>query len=728
MAVTTISTILAAAALGAGPDVVIVDRDNVEIRTSCVVKVVGDRIADADGNGVVHVTGDDITVDFEGATLRGAAPDQAPDAYTGFAVRVSGKNITLKGARISGYKAGIYATNTDRLVIEDCDFSDNFRQRLKSTPQVEDPSDWLRPHANDNNEWLTNYGAAVYVEDSTRLKVRRIKVRDTQNGIILDRVVSAKVYDNDCSFLSGWGLAMWRSDDNVVSRNAFDFCIRGYSHRVYNRGQDSAGILMFEQCSENVIGENSATHCGDGFFGFAGDEALGKVNRREDPQWYRRRGNNNNHLGSNDFSYAAAHGIELTFSFANAILENRLVGNAICGIWGGYSQQTYILDNHIEANGQMGYGTERGGINIEHGRFNYIYGNTFKDNACGIYLWWDEDPHLLQLPWAFANEKGSDRNDLILNTIDGGGIGVQLRRTSSTRLLHNTITNVDKKLDADHMSETTLISQGGHRVARPPDKEPLYVGETRPVGARADLRGRENIIMTEWGPYDWEAPLLVRIEEAPRRHVYKMLGHETLQRFSLTAVEGVRLDQDRERDVLLVSTQARGRMLPYTLTATTASGVQRAQSALAPLVWQVVFFDYETDPRTDAEGWRAEGTAQGVASIENVLNLQYGMGGPSQLDLQPAVRDAGLRPDRFGTIATTTAVFPAGRWRLRTVSDDGIRVWLGGELVIDDWTWHPPKTHTHEFSHEHDLALEVRVEHFELDGHAVLALEIESVP
>jgi hypothetical protein len=730
MAVTTISTILAAAALGAGPDVVVVDRDNVEIRTSCVVKVSGEQhIADADGNGVVHITGSNITIDFEETTLRGAAPDQAPDAYTGIAVRVTGTNVTLKNARISGYKGGIYATGADDLVIEDCDLSDNFRQRLKSTPQAEDPSDWLRPHANDNNEWLTNYGAAVYVEDSTRLTVRRIKVRNTQNGIILDRVSDAKVYDNDCSFLSGWGLAMWRSDRNVVCRNAFDFCVRGYSHGVYNRGQDSAGILMFEQCSDNVIAENSATHGGDGFFGFAGDEALGKVNTRaQDLEWYHRRGNNSNHLGGNDFSYAAAHGIEMTFSFGNAMLENRLVGNAICGIWGGYSHQTYILDNHLEANGRMGYGAERGGINIEHGRFNYIYGNTFKDNACGIYLWWDEDPHLLRLPWAFANEKGSDRNDLILNTIDGGNTGVQLRRTTSTRLLHNTIDNVDNKVDADHLSETTLISQGSYRVAKPPDKEPFYIGETRPAGARAALRGREHIIMTEWGPYDWKAPLLMQIEEAPRRHAYKMLGREALERFSLSAVEGVRLDQGEDPAVLIVSTDARGRLQPYTLTATTASGVQQAHAALAPLVWDVLVFDYETDPRTDADAWRAEGTAQGVGSIVHVLNLQYGTGGPSQLDLQPAVRDAGLPPDRFGTIATTTAVFPAGRWRLRTVSDDGIRVWLGGELVIDDWTWHPPKTHTHEFSHEHDLALELRVEHFELDGYAVLALEIEPLP
>ena len=85
--------------------------------------------------------------------------------------------------------------------------------------------------------------------------------------------------DNDFSFNSGWGIALWRCARNVISRNAVDFCVRGYSHGVYNRGQDSAGIFVFEQNNENVFAENSATHGGDCFFGFAGREALGQTGR-----------------------------------------------------------------------------------------------------------------------------------------------------------------------------------------------------------------------------------------------------------------------------------------------------------------------------------------------------------------------------------------------------------------------------------------------------------------
>ena len=48
-------SLLLLAAAAADPPVVIVDRDNVEITTSCIVRVEAPRILDGDGNGVIHV-------------------------------------------------------------------------------------------------------------------------------------------------------------------------------------------------------------------------------------------------------------------------------------------------------------------------------------------------------------------------------------------------------------------------------------------------------------------------------------------------------------------------------------------------------------------------------------------------------------------------------------------------------------------------------------------------
>jgi len=429
--------------------------------------------------------------------LRGAPREQAADAFTGVGILVSGHDVTLRGARVSGFKVGIHAVGADGLVLEDCDVSGNFRQHLRSTKAKEADEDWLDPHHDDAHEWLTNYGAGLFVEDAKGVTVRRCRARAGQNGLVLERCAKAQVYDNDFSFLSGWGIALWRSCDNVLARNACDFCIRGYVHGVYNRGQDSAGILLFEQCSNNVIAENSATHCGDGFFSFAGQEALGGVPPPTADFDYRRKGCNDNEIYRNDLSYAAAHGLELTFSFGNVIRANRMVGNSICGIWAGYSQETDIRENHFEENGAAGVGLERGGIDIEHGSKNLIVHNSFARNACGVHLWWDADEHLVKLPWALANGHRSAGNAVAHNEFDGDTIAIQLRECDSTYVGDNTMTSVGEEL----VVSGNPPGSGGLESA-PPQLNRGLCGERRPVGAHDALAGRDKIVVDEWGPVE----------------------------------------------------------------------------------------------------------------------------------------------------------------------------------------------------------------------------------
>ena len=117
-------------------------------------------------------------------------------------------------------------------------------------------------------------------------------------------------------------------------------------------------MLLFEQSSRNIIAWNSVTHGGDGLFLWAGqstmDSGVG--------------GCNDNLIYGNDFSYAAANGIEVTFS-RNTIVANGMVGSDY-GIWGGYSYDTQILGN--------GFALNRTGIAIEHGQDNHVVGNDFR--------------------------------------------------------------------------------------------------------------------------------------------------------------------------------------------------------------------------------------------------------------------------------------------------------------------------------------------------------------
>ena len=710
---------------------VTVDRDDTAITESCRVVVQG-AIADTNGDGVVHITGEDVVVDFEGHELRGATTPLDPDAYTGVGIRVTGRGATVKNARVSGFKCGIRVSGADDVSLEDCDVSDNFRQRLKSTTRAEDDADWLWPHKNDANEWLDLYGAGIWAEDLSNVKVRRCRARNGQNGLVLDTVVDSEVYDCDFSFLSGWGIALWRSSDNTVTRNACDFCVRGYSHKRYNRGQDSAGILVFEQCNGNTFAENSATHCGDGFFGFAGKEALGETPAPTEDFSYERRGCNKNILWGNEFSYAAAHGIELTFSFDNLISRNRLIKNAICGVWGGYSRDTRIMSNTIEGNGDTGVGLERGGINIEHAQGIEITANTFTGNNCGVHLWWDEDAHFSELPWMLANGMECKDNKLSYNTFNGDDLALHLRECTNTASIANTMNDVGKEVDRTGGS---MAPETGMMPAMAMTSAPWINGETKPVGARAELAGRDKILMTEWGPYDWESPFLKENDNplltqhpspSPRAH-YHILGGAEIDR--VEGVGDVRVEKladlaGRSNNVVVTALDP-ARVTPFEVVAHTNKGTARASGLIIPWSWAVTSFAYTIDPREDVAGWREEGKS-GHGFVVNDLALAFGMNGPDDLS-RSILDEVELPSDSFGTLAATRVKIPKGRWRIRTTSDDGIRVWVDDELLIDDWTWHAPKRIDAEFVVKEEREVAFRVEHFELDGYAVLELDLEAV-
>lgn len=725
--------IAAALVLAAASDdlpLVRIDRDNTAITQSCRLQFAVSPLIDSDGNGVVHIAASGITVDCEPLALCGATGKDSPDSFKGVGIRITGKNVTLMNANVTGYKVGVLAIGADGLTIKDSDISGNFQQRLKSTPQAEDGADWLWPHANDNQEWRANYGAGICVERSKNVTLRNVTARHEQNGIILDRVEDSKVFDCDCSFLSGWGLAMWRSSRNVVDHNAFDFCVRGYSHGVYNRGQDSAGILLFEQCDENQFIANSVTHGGDGLFGFGGKEALGEEGApvHDDPAWYKGRGCDGNLFLGNDFSYAAAHGLELTFSFDNRVIANHFASNGICGVWGGYSQRTKIFGNEFVDNGSMAYGLERGGVNIEHGRGNEIRHNRFSKNACGVHLWWDADENLMKSPWGRQNDPSSSGNTVANNRFDADAIGVQLRQCQSTIVDLQQFFRMDGSVQivADEASRKSLTRIKDGPIDWSPEAPPPCSGVKTPVGARKQLEGRDKIVITEWGPYDWQSPLLLKTGADAASQTWKVLGKDIKLSERSVSVDGD-VEAEVSGDVIRITAAQAGAVVPYKMRVDAGRTPLIAESAIVSATWSGKAFASAADPRKNADEWRRRGMADGVAFETNRLELDFGMNGPSQMKLGPAVDAAKLPHDDFGIIASTKLKLAAGRWRLRTISDDGIRVSLDDQVVIEDWTHHGPTPHDFEFAVDKDRDVSIRVEHFELDGYATLSLGIEPV-
>src|SRR4029077_16560954 len=303
-----------------------------------------------------------------GVTLEGSAPGTDPDQYAGVAIRVEGGHgVTIRGAAIHGYRFGILAKGTRALTLNGLDVSRSWRPRLFSLIEHESLVDWLSFHHNENGEWL-RYGAGIYLESVDSGAIKNVTGEQGMNGLMLARSNHLRIWDNDFSFNSGLGIGLYRSSDNNIQHNRLDYDVRGYSHKFYHRGQDSAGLLLFEQSSRNIIAYNSVTHGGDGLFLWAGQSTMDSGTG----------GCNDNLIYGNNFSFAAANGIEVTFS-RNTIVDNWIQGNDY-GIWGGYSYETRIVGNTSWEN--------RTGVAIEHGQDNRIAYNVYRDSV-GINLWAD---------------------------------------------------------------------------------------------------------------------------------------------------------------------------------------------------------------------------------------------------------------------------------------------------------------------------------------------------
>lgn len=708
--------------------VVELTHDNTEITESCRISIpVGRVIADPDGNGVVHIRTDGIEVIFEqNSILRGVRLGVEADQFQGIGVLVDGaKNVTLRNLFVRGFRCAVLATEADGLVVDGADFRRNFSQKLKSTPEEEDSSDWLWPHENDQQEWRKNYGAGLCIERTDGVVVQNVVVREQQNGIILDRVTHAELRNNDCSFLSGWGLAMWRSCDNLVEQNRFDFCVRGYSHGVYNRGQDSAGILMFEQCSRNRIYSNSATHGGDGIFAFSGKEALGENAASEDDFDYARRGNNDNEFIGNILNDAVAHGLELTFGFGNLIQGNTFHGNAICGIWAGFSQDTTILANDFQSNGLAGYGLERGAINIDHSRNNRIQANQMQGDAVGIHLW-SFPTRFSETPWGAANDLTATGNVILGNDFQGEGQAIHLRGAVSAAHLDNHFQGAEE--EAEVPLDGITLEDGAVWEAWMKEVPSVVGAECLPAPETLFF-GRERIVITEWGPWDQKSPLWQRVERNGKEHIFRMLpsNAEVVLRFidggRMVSIRPIQKPEPGMGKFYRVF-GGRNSMEFYLLSARVNGKTFSSEGSVMSMAWEVRNFVSPVDPREDVETWRAAAEGEDVLVWKTVNpSLKYGSGGPASVQSGPSSGSCNA-VDHFGTFLSSKVVLNKGAWKIRVRSDDGVRVWADDVLLIDNWTHHGPTWDEAVLTLEGRKAVNLRVEHFELDGHSVLQLEI----
>ena len=137
------------------------------------------------------------------------------------------------------------------------------------------------------------------------------------------------------------------------------------------------------------------------------------------------------------------------------------------------------------------------------------------------------------------------------------------------------------------------------------------------------------------------------------------------------------------------------------LAATPAS----AQEDATAVTWQASYW-----ANTELQG------EPDVLGAETGLDHDWGVQAP--IDALP--------PNGFSARWTAEVTLPEGVYRFITRSDDGIRVWIDGTRIIDNWTVHPEEVNTETIPLDEGTHA-VRVEYFENTGLASVSVDWERV-
>jgi hypothetical protein len=134
----------------------------------------------------------------------------------------------------------------------------------------------------------------------------------------------------------------------------------------------------------------------------------------------------------------------------------------------------------------------------------------------------------------------------------------------------------------------------------------------------------------------------------------------------------------------------------------------------APIDWTVRFFAFadDTHPVTHPQAFATLASTAVLGTLKT-NRLDYMSARPFE---------DGVPRDRFGLSAEGTTTLPAGGYVLQVISDDGVRVWMDGAMILDDWTPHESKLSRVPIA---GGAHRFKVEHYDITGFAELRFDIQ---
>jgi len=661
---TSIAALRSRTTAGAENDLVI-DRDNIVVTRSVRIRPGDYRIKDVDEDGVLQITGDNVAVDFQGAALAampliGADLSQAQ----GIGIALEGaRNVTIRNAKVHGYFFNIRAIKAPGLTLEGCDVSYSRGQRI--AVEGHPIEIWLVLRS---LEAWRSYGAGIWIEESNGSVVRRCRGSGAQNGLLLVHSDGCRLTENDFSFNSGFGIGLWASSRNVVAWNRIDFVNRPWGG---GWGGDSAALVIVNGSNEDYLVGNSMTHSGDGLF--LTDRVNGGFD--EQKQTTRFEGScNHNVIAYSDGSWSTANAYEGTFSFGNVYYRN-FANDSNFGFWLGYSSDSLILENEVLRNNYDG-------IAIEHGHGTRIEGNIFSDNRGAAVALWSSEGWLDKL----HPSRDLDIRDNVIQ-----------RCGRAFRLDHSTqVSAGGNKIEGTPQSEFEFVE-------RPPASTLARFRESAPFKRLQEVTGAKprgfTMLRDEAGPkgVDWLEP----DEFAPRDYrgglvAWRHKDAATIEllalvpeKLKLTAPDWISIEPQATSNLYTVSAKPSpglGESKPYSIEIRRASGggTQTLTGTFLTAQWDVRWYGWDQPVRLayeDAPAWAKLFESKPIhrETARNLSASLWTRGFPE-----------GVPHSHFAILASTKIKLAGGRYRLSTLSDDGIRVFLDGREVISRWNHHGP--------------------------------------
>jgi len=647
-----------------------------------------------DNASAVTIHGSHLTIDFQKATIAGDRSVSAGlEDQVGVGLLVEGCNdVTIKNANVYGYRFNIVVRNSTHIKLLNCDAS--FSRTIAIAKQGVPINEFL--DLRNLNAWKS-YGSGVWLENSNNCLLSHVRACESQNGLLMIDSNYNSVSDCDFSFNSGWGIGLWSSSNNELTFDLADFCNRPWAG---GWGGDSAGVALADSSNENLFYKDSFTHSGDGFF--LTDSVNGGFSDI-DKTFHFAGGCDSNKVIDCDGSYSTANAFESTFSQYNDYIDNKAT-NSQYGFWIGFSNNTLISGCQIVNNVHDGIAGGQGARNqIE---LNAVSGN----GGDQIHFW-----------------------------SDGGAADAQ-KPAINEELFNNQITPTDgivfsKATGTDYNADRQAIKTYGVTSLAAPAPDQTLVAEQalnfKSLVANLDASEPPGFIMYENGTGPKGVEWLRPGDYAPydfRGHLFAVsqLDDSTMQFYLLR--DGVELQvpgtlsfvnsTDPHLSVVraMVPTSNIGGITNYRVTAsdTHTKKSESYSGQLTACKWQQNWYRWDKPnllAYTDISGWTNLFASKPLAhTVAYKLDADYS--GRSPIPNVVPVTD-------FAMAATTKVKIPAGRLQFNTISDDGLRAYIDGQLVIDDWNHHGAKS-DQSITPVDAGVHELKIEYCQEDGGAVL--------